>query len=106
MRARILAVLLILVAAGGLLFAALNDATAQTKPIRATRAEVAAFCQGPEALLWGVEEPKAGPPPADAYGCISSRGWIRCDHYGNCAGGDGAGARFYSGREARAGGSN
>ena len=49
MAIRILALLMALTCAGTLAYAAVADASA-AKPLRATRAEVAAFCQAEDAL--------------------------------------------------------
>ena len=102
---RILMALLLAATAGGLLISSgFGEAAAETRALRATRAEVAEFCRGGEALLWGNEEitsDRSSNAKGNAYGCISNQGWIRCDQHGNCAGGDGAGNRLEATRTAR-----
>jgi len=100
MAIRIIALLMALTCAGTLAYAAVADASA-AKPLRATRAEVAAFCQAEDALPWGTEATVAARRGQDTYGCITPRGWIRCDRHGNCAGGDGAANRLNGGRGLR-----
>ena len=101
MALRILAILITLTCAGTLAYAAVADAST-TKPLRATRAEVATFCQGDDVLPWGPEAAIGGRRERGIYGCISPRGWIRCDRHGNCAGGDGAANRLNGSRTAKA----
>src|SRR3546814_9273452 len=79
---RILMALFLAATAGGLLISDFGEAAAETRALRATRAEVAEFCRGGEALLWGDEEitsDRSSNAKGNAYGCISNQGWIRCD---------------------------
>ena len=101
MALRIATILMTLTCVGTLAYAAVADAST-AKPLRATRAEVAAFCQGDDALPWGPEAGVGARPARELYGCITPRGWIRCDRHGNCAGGDGAANRLNGARAVRA----
>ena len=69
------------------------EAASGERPSRATREEVRESCRASGGLEWGGPGRNMDQAPDDRYGCISSRGWIACDHHGNCTGGEGAAQR-------------
>lgn len=100
MALRIVTLLMGLTAAVTIAYAAVADAST-ARVLRATRAEVAEFCRADDALPWGPEPAANGRRAGGVYGCITPRGWIRCDRHGNCAGGDGAANRLDGSRSVR-----
>ena len=84
----------------GILAVPYVEAASGDRPSRATREEVRESCRAAGGLEWGGNSPEVAEPSDERYGCISSRGWIACDHHGNCTGGEG-GAQRSGDRRAR-----
>ena len=60
------------------------DLAASEYPARASKSEIAESCRAAGGVAWGMDEQQTG-----QYGCITSKGWIACDHHQNCTGGSG-----------------
>ena len=66
-------------------------AVSQETPVRATKAEIAESCRAAGGMAWGMDDQEDS--QVERYGCISSQGWVACDHHGNCTGGSGTAHR-------------